>query len=615
MAETFLAVIDADEAHRRFHEAIRPEPLGEEFVGLDQALGRILARAIASPIDVPGFDRSNVDGFALRAADTFGAEEATPVRVQLMSGSIAAGDRPLAEVPSGHAQRIATGGMMPRGADAVAMVEHVHVGPGLITVQRALTPSANVSFAGSDIGRGETVLWAGTMLTARETGTLAALGLTEVPVYRKPRVAVFSTGNEIVAPGTPLAPGQVYDSNLRILSDRVREIGCEPVSLGVIPDQLTALTDALQRALACDAVVFSGGTSKGEGDLGVQAVRTMATVLCHGVALKPGKPLCLAAAGRVPIAVLPGFPTSAVFTFQEFVAPVLRALAGAANVPAASREATMPMRVNAEKGRAEFVLVGLHQGPSGLVAYPMGRGSGSVTTFARADGFITLGRQRELIEAGERVSVRLLADAITPVDLVVIGSHCVGLDLILSLMRREGFSAKTMSVGSQGGFLAAGRGECDLAGVHLCDDAGVYNTPFLPADVDLVPGYRRMQGVVFRASEPDLARARMVNRNRGSGTRVLIDALLGQARPEGYHSEARSHNAVAASVAQGRADWGVAIEPVARLYGLGFRALREERYDFAIPRTRASRPAVAAFQRILVSEEARAGLRALGFTP
>ncbi len=639
----FLTVIDAHEAHRRFREAVKPAPLGVRTVGLADALGRVLAIDVASPVDVPGFDRSNVDGYAVRAEDTFGAEEASPRKLSVNAEEIATGVHPRIEVRPGTATRIATGGMIPRGADAVVMVEQTQ--PGLL-VMKPLTPGANVSFAGSDIARGEIVLRSGTRLSARETGTLAALGVTAIDVFRRPRVAIFSTGNEIVAPGATMRPGLVYDSNLRILCDSVRELGCEPVDLGIVPDELGVLSETLKRALDCDAVLLSGGTSKGEGDLSVVAVRQAASVVCHGVALKPGKPLCLAVArapalsgagGGVergkPVVVLPGFPTSAVFTFHEFVAPVLLAMAGAPPESAATVRARVPMRINTEKGRAEFVLVSLLDGPEGPAAYPMGKGSGSVTAFAKADGFVTLGRQQEFLEAGEAVDVRLLGRDVRAADLVVIGSHCVGLDFLLSLLRREGFTSKALVVGSQGGLLAAGRGECDLAGVHLCDEKGVYNTPFLKPGMALVRGYGRMQGVVFLGREPDVKAARMVNRNRGSGTRVLIDGLLGLpsvaaqpgsgdvasakeggARPPGYHFEAKSHNAVAAAVAQGRADWGVAIRTVAEMYGLGFRALREERYDFVVPEARRARPAVQAFERLLASDAAKKGLAALGFT-
>ncbi len=610
MAEQFLEVVDAEEAHRRFRAAVRAEPLGSERVALRDALGRVLAAEVVSPVDVPGFDRSNMDGYAVRAQDTFGAQESEPVRLRVNREVIATGMHPEGAVRARSATRIMTGGMLPRGADAVVMVEQTQ--PGL-RVLRPVTPGENVSFAGSDIARGEVVLRRGTRLSARETGTLAALGTTTVEVFRRPRVAVLSTGDEVVAPGRRMRPGLVYDSNLRIVADMLREAGCEPVEMGVVPDRMVALRRALVRALEHDAVILSGGTSKGEGDLSVVAVREVAEVVVHGVGVKPGKPLCLAHAAGKPVVVLPGFPTSAVFTFHEFVVPVLLAMAGAPPEPAGVVRARLPMRINTERGRAEFVLVSLMEGHDGLVAYPMGKGSGSVTTYAKADGFVTLGRQQEFLDAGESVDVRLLGRDVRPADLVAIGSHCVGLDLLLSRLRERGFTSKALVVGSQGGFLAARRGECDVAGVHLCDESGEYNTPFLEPGMDLVRGYGRMQGVVFRAKEPRLASAPMVNRNRGSGTRVLIDELLGQARPPGYHFEARSHNAVAAAVSQGRADWGVCIRTVAEMYGLGFRPLREERYDFVIPRARRERPAVRAFCEILASEEGRRGLEALGF--
>ncbi len=372
-------------------------------------------------------------------------------------------------------------------------------------------------------------------------------------------------------------------------------------------------------------------------------------IVAHGVALKPGKPLCLAViadllptegggGGRrrpVPVAVLPGFPTSAVFTFHEFVAPVLRELAGRPANPAGVVAATLPTRVNSERGRTEYVLVGLvpNAGQAGarstFRAFPMGKGSGSVTAFGRADGFVTVPRQREYLEAGEVVEVRLLGAGVRPADLVVIGSHCVGLDYLLGRLLERGFAAKFLAVGSTGGLEAAKRGECDLAGVHLLDPAtDEYNRPFLTPPLDLIPGYGRLQGVVFRRGDPRFegrepadAVAAVVadpacvlaNRNRGSGTRVLIDRLLNGVKPPGFLSEAKSHQAVAAAVAQGRADWGVAIEPAAREYGLGFLPVRDERFDFVVPKDRLDRPAVRAFRGLLTEADCRAALGALGF--
>jgi putative molybdopterin biosynthesis protein len=259
----------------------------------------------------------------------------------------------------------------------------------------------------------------------------------------------------------------------------------------------------------------------------------------------------------------------------------------------------------------------------------MGKGSGSVTTFSRADGFVVIPRQREYLEAGTVVDVHLLGRGLRTADLVVIGSHCVGLDYLLGRLQEQGFPAKFLAVGSTGGLAAARRGECDLAGIHLLDpQRNTYNRPSVGDDLVLLPGYRRMQGIVFRRGDgrfegrtPEEAVAvaladpecLLVNRNAGSGTRVLIDRLLGGARPPGYLTEARSHNAVAA--AQGRADWGVAIATVAADAGLGFLPLQEEHYDFVVPQSRWERPAVAAFRTMLAEEATQAALERIGFRP
>jgi putative molybdopterin biosynthesis protein len=649
--QQFLDVIDRDEAERRFRAALDLRLLGAETVPLAAALGRVLAADVVAPIDVPGFDRANVDGFAVRSADTFGADEGRPLALRLNDETLPTGVRPRATVAPGTATPIATGGMVPRGADAVVMVEHTDVRAGQLVVLKPAPPGGNVSFAGTDIGTGETVLRRGDVLTSRETGVLAALGIAGVAVVSRPRVAILSTGDELVAPGQPLRLGQIYDSNGTVLADAVREVGGEPVPFGIVADDLTALRAALGEALACDVVLLSGGTSKGAGDISSRAVAELGPpgIVAHGVALKPGKPLCLAVArpeGRrpVPVAVLPGFPTSAVFTFHEFIAPVLRRLAGRPDCPAGAIEARLPMRVNSERGRTEYLLVSLvrdwggeeassrptpHSPPP--AAYPMGKGSGSVTAFGRADGFVVIPRQRDYLERDEIVAVRPLAADVRPADLVVIGSHCTGLDYLLGGLRARGLTCKVLAVGSTGGLEAAKRGECDLAGVHLLDPASdAYNRPFLTDALDLLPGYGRLQGIVFRrgderfegrdvagavaAALADLACV-LVNRNRGSGTRVLIDRLLGPARPAGYLTEAKSHNAVAAAVVQVRADWGVAIAPVARAAGLGLLPLRAEQYDFVVPKSRRGRPAVRAFADLLADPATRRALAAMGFQP
>ncbi len=631
--DQFLEVVDRDTAERRWRAAIRPRPLDAESVPLAEALGRVLASDVFAEIDVPAFDRSNLDGFAVRAEDTFGAAEETPRGLRLNPEELATGVVPRREVGPGSATAIATGGMLPRGADAVAMIEITSIRGGELFVQKPVAPGTGVSFAGTDIARGELILRRGTRLTSRETGVLAAIGRAEVSVIRRPRVAILSTGDEVIPPGAPSRPASVYDSNGTILADAVRELGGEPIPLGIVGDDEPALEAALDRALAADLVLLSGGTSKGAGDLSYRVLaRREPGIVVHGVALKPGKPICLGAVGSTPVAVLPGFPTSAIFTFHEFVAPLIRLLAGLAPEDREGISAIMPARVNSERGRTEYLLVNLVEGPRGLSAYPMGKGSGSVTAFSRADGFVVIPRNQEYVEAGEAVIVTPLGRGTSPADLVAIGSHCIGLDALLGLLADEGFTSKAIWVGSQGGLSAAARGECDLAGIHLLDPVtDAYNAPFLPPGVVLLPGYGRMQGLVFRtgdgrfegrggaaeALDSALADPRcvMVNRNRGSGTRVLIDGLLAGRRPPGFAVEARSHNAVAAAVAQWRADWGVAIAPVASAYGLRFLPIRAERYDFAVPADRLERPAVVAFRRVLESSAARETLAGLGFLP
>ena len=359
--------------------------------------------------------------------------------------------------------------------------------------------------------------------------------------------------------------------------------------------------------------------------------------MVHGVALKPGKPLCLAVTRGKPVVILPGFPTSAIFTFHEFVAPVLRLLAGRPPDRTASVTATLPVRVRSEPGRTEAVMVSLVQtgatgaANDGLAAYPLDRGSGSITSFARADGFIVVPALVEALAAGTRVSVRLIGANVEPADLTIIGSHCAGLELLIGRLERENIRVKALAVGSAGGLAAARRGECDVAGIHLLDAAtGVYNRPFLSEGLTLIPGYGRAQGVVTRADDPRFAdrpasaivaaalaepECLMINRNAGSATRATIDTLLGKAEPPGHRYQTRSHQGVAAAIVQGRADWGVAIEAVARQYGLGFAPVRDERYDFVIPTARLERTPVRRFLALLACTEVRATLSAMGFTP
>lgn len=631
--DQFLTVLPRAEAVARFRAALRLEPLGTETVGLDRLAGRILAATIAAPVDAPPFDRSVVDGFAVRAGDVSGAGETTPVSLVLNDETIACGTEPRLAVAPGHATPIATGGPIPRGADAVVMIEHTRFEPGAgLAVTRPVGPGQNIAFAGSDIARGETLLRRGTPVGAREIGMLAAVGADGAAVWRRPRVAVISTGDELVPVGTPLRPAAIYDSNGPIVAAAVKENGCVAVRFGAVPDDAALLEATMREAHAtCDAVILSGGTSKGAGDLTYRMVALLGQpgIVAHGVALKPGKPLCLAVCDGKPVVILPGFPTSAMFTFHDIVAPVLRILAGMPERPEVTVDARVPVRVPSDLGRTEFVMVALSRDAEGSVAFPVGKGSGAVTAFSQADGFLTIDALAEALPAGSLAPVTLFAPHVALPALSIAGSHCVGLDAVISLLADRGITARSLALGSLGGLSALKRRECDIAPIHLLDPAsGLYNAPFLDPSMRLIPGWRRMQGLVHRQGDPRFAGATgpaaavasaltdrdclMVNRNQGAGTRVLIDGLLGGQQPPGYWNQPRSHNAVVAAVAQGRADWGVAIAPPAEAAGLAFIPLAEEHYDFARARE-ATNPAVAAFEAAVT--EAGDALRALGFAP
>jgi molybdenum cofactor synthesis domain-containing protein len=633
--DQFLTILSREDAVARFEAALFPRPLSGEPRPLADALGCALAEDIVAPIDVPPFDRSNVDGFAVRSADLASAAEATPVRLMLNDEVIACGTAPTRPVLLATATSIATGGPVPRGADAIVMVEHTQpVGSRAIEIRRAASPGQYVAYAGSDIARGEALLRAGTVIGSREIGMLAACGIAQVMVARRTRVAVISTGDELVQPGEALRPAAIYDTNGAIVTAAISENGGDAMFLGAVADDEDALEAAMRAALAIsDVLVLSGGTSKGAGDVSHRIIARLGKpgIIAHGVALKPGKPLCLAVCDGKPVVILPGFPTSAMFTFHDMIGPVLRRMAGLPPRPDAKVTARVPVRIASEIGRTEFVMVSLVEGADGLIAYPTSKGSGAITSFAQADGFVRIDALADQMPAGTPAEVTLFTPHVRVPDLVIVGSHCTGLDLVTAPLARAGFSVRSIAIGSLGGLAAARRGECDFAPIHLFDEkTETYNTPFLMQGLELVPGWRRMQGIVFRQGDARFeglsaeAAVRsaladpaciMVNRNQGAGTRILIDRLLGAARPDGYWNQPRSHNAVAAAVAQHRADWGMTIAPAAHASSLGFIPLAEEHYDFALVSARKQRPAVQAFLQALMSDESRAALAQAGFRP
>jgi putative molybdopterin biosynthesis protein len=628
----FHTLVSLEDARKALLPFYRRET---EQVPLSQCYGRVLAANVSSKVDVPGFDRASMDGYAVKAKDTWGADEEEPKPLKL-TGFIHAGKQPSVTVEAGTAAEIATGAVMPRGANAVVMVEQTDMAGELVNVRKPVSPGENVMHTGADVMMGELVLREGTRLTPREISVLAAVGLSTVSVYRQPQVGIISTGDEIAAPGTELKPGQIYDVNAYAVGAGVVENGGLPVYLGIVRDEPQAFQDALLAASQkMDITLTSGSTSAGASDMMSGTLAGMGKVLVHGIKIKPGKPTIIGEANGRPFIGLPGYPSSALTIFNEVAAPLIRHMAGLRETELPRAQARMAVRTQSEGGREVLQPVGLIRLADGsLAAYPIEKGSGAVTSLLDADGYVEIGEHTHVLEEGEPVDVTLFSEKIAFPDLLIIGSHCLGIDVIAEMMAEKGFSIRSINVGSAGGLRAIRKGIADVAGVHLLDESGVYNRPFLAGiEGDLVKGYIRQQGIILPKDNPqhirgiaDLIGKRIVNRTAGSGTRTLFDLelkKLASARHvpvdelidaiEGYDVEAKTHSAVASAILSGKADAGLGIRTVADQNGLDFVPLRDEEYDFVIRRQQADKPAIKAFLEILRSDGFRSRLKSLGY--
>ena len=639
--KVFRDLTSVERASELIEETLLRIPVRTEIVTLADAAGRVLAADVESEIDVPSFDRASMDGYAVRAYDTFGAEEDRPVSLTI-AGKVGAGHVSTCSVNTGMAIEISTGAPMPAGANAVVMVEYTWQEQSILRVYRSVTPGENVMAAGADIMSGELVLRAGKSLTPRETGVLAAIGRDKVKVFKRPHVAVFSTGDEIVEPGSVLPFGKIYDINGQTLCDSVKENGGLPRYYGILADDPEEIENELAQALSeSDMALLSGGTSAGTGDLLYTVIDKLGPpgVLVHGIAVKPGKPAIIGMIRGKPIFGLPGYPSSALMIFNIFVRPVIRKMAGLRDVKPRLVVARTAGRIMTSGGRKELLSVNLIRNEfSGYTLYPVPGESGAITSLSHADGFVEVPEGKQFLESDEELTVHLLSEEIEPADLMIIGSNCLGIELILKLMVELGsvYEAKVINTGSSGGLAAIRRKEADIGGTHLLDEnTGTYNIPFLDkygvADkAYLIRGYDREQGLIVAKGnpkaihgiddllEPDIT---FMNRNKGSGTRVLLDTMLESitkrrnqqlsetvAVLQGYHAEAKSHAAVAAAVLQGKADAGLAIRAVADTYGLGFVPVAREKYDFLVRRESYEKPSVQAFLRVLASDRFRSEL-------
>ncbi|MGB9675589.1 MAG: gephyrin-like molybdotransferase Glp [Candidatus Bathyarchaeales archaeon] len=409
----FRRLLTFEEAQQTIQKHFKPKPLGVEEVPLLEAHNRVLAENITANLDIPPFHRSTVDGYAVKAQDTFGAEENKPVKLKIC-GTVNVGEKPEVKVENGTAAEIVTGAPIPEGADAVVPVEQTEQKGGELYVYSAMANGENVMKAGADIRKGETVLKAGKLLGSREIGVLAALGIAKVKVYIAPKVAVLSTGNEITEPGEKLLPGKIYDINAYSLSAAVLESSGKPVYIGVFPDDEAALRKALERVLAsADIVITSGGVSIGPRDVIPKILDSLGKpgVIVCGIATKPGKPTTVALVDGKPVFSLPGHPTSALLIFHLLVRPVVLGLAGRRVDEGLTVKAFSATRIFPAKGRRTFVMVRLvRDGKNRLLAEPVESGlSGAITTLAKADGFVEILENQQFVDEGEEVAVRLFS--------------------------------------------------------------------------------------------------------------------------------------------------------------------------------------------------------------
>jgi putative molybdopterin biosynthesis protein len=625
LAVVFHRLLSVEEGIKKIAEAVNGlKPLGVEEVDLQEASGRILAEIIFSKADSPPFDRSEVDGYAVDSRSVAGADEDNPVKLKIV-GRVEVGEKPDEEVNLNEAVEVATGAPIPKGSDSVVMVEYTKKEGEYILVYKSTAPGENIGEAGADLTIGDIVLQKGTLLTPREIAVLIVSGYDKVKVYRRPKVSIFSTGDELQPPASKLMFGKVYDVNGFTLKALVEESGASAKYFGILGDRFDLIRGALASALRdSDIIITSGSTSAGLGDIIYKVVDELGEpgLLVHGLRIKPGKPTVAGVLDGKIFIGLPGFPLSAMIAFYVFARPIIQKLAGFSSDIDVIQRAHLSYRVPAGKGKREYVPVHLVSSPSGLVAYPVLGSPGAASPLSYADGFVEVGEDREFLDEGEAVDVHLFSQKLRLADLVVIGSHCPGVSLIAEL---AGLSAKIVNVGSLMGWFAVKRGEADIAGTHLLHEQSLeYNRPFieiygLEKSAALIRGYSRMQGFIVKKGNPkkihsfkDLLREDVVfiNRNKGSGTRVLIDHNLSAVIPlseavsriRGFTREAKTHSAVAAAVAQGRADVGVGVEAWASSYDLDFIPLAEERFDFLIPVEKLSKASVQKFVETLSSQ-------------
>lgn len=604
----YLQDIPLEEATQRFSGALEAaslnQVLGAETILLDiSACGRVLAESVWAKISSPHEHVAAMDGYAVRAADTRGAIQTQPLILQI----------------AGQARYVDTGDPLPETFDAIVPVENVELiaqdakapaRPQSIRIRASVAPWQHVRPLGEDMVATELVLPAGHVLRPIDLGALAASGHIEVMVARKPKVAVLPTGDELIEIGLPVSKGKIIEFNSLMLAGQIHDWGGEPTRFPIIPDDLDLLTAQIQQAAEDhDLVLVNAGSSAGSEDYTAQAIEKLGQVLVHGVAVRPGHPVILGLVRRqggaqVPVIGVPGFPVSAALTNEIFVEPLLSLWQGRKPASPETIEAELTQKVTSPSGDDDFIRVVLGRVGERMLVAPLKRGAGVISSLVQADGLALLPRGTQGAPAGAKVSVRLYSD---PRELektiFAIGSHDLTLDILAQFLSHHDRRLATSNVGSVAGLVALQRGVAHLAGSHLLDPkTGDYNLPFIKeylpeTPVKVIGLVERQQGLILKKGNPkkihslaDLANPEIsfVNRQRGAGTRVLLDYHLAQlgidaARIQGYDHEEYTHLSLAAAVASARADCGLGIQAAAAALELDFVPLYKERYDLIIP--------------------------------
>ncbi len=634
----YLQDLPLDEARRRFSDALSNagvELLTQaQAVPLAEAAGRVTAGPVWAKRSSPHYDAAAMDGIAVRSCDTTGATETAPVSLQVGNGAV----------------WLDTGEPMPDGFDAVVMIEHVHRsqdGPvEMVEIKEPVAPYQHVRRIGEDIAATELVLPGGHRLRPQDLGACAAAGLAEVTARRQPTVAIIATGTELVEPGFDAAPGQVVEYNSIMLAAQVAEWGGEAVRLDPVDDEPELVRRAVRNAAETyDVVVVNAGSSAGSEDFTAGAVEALGDLAVHGVAVRPGHPVVLGVVGKTPVLGIPGYPVSALVTSELFLRRIIYECLGISQkvleTPGDSSplaggqvvEALVTRKIVSPAGEDEFLRVRLGRVDGRLIATPVRRGAGVIMSLVEADGIALLPRFTQGAEAGGTLSVELLRPlAEIEGTVVVTGSHDMTLDVLANLLGESGGPrVASASVGSLGGLVALERGEAHIAGTHLLDpETGEYNVLYvrrhISRSVTVITLVHRVQGLIVAPENPcdissiqDLLKAhlRFVNRQRGSGTRVLLDHELARLGIEpdgisGYGREEFTHLAVAAAVSVGRADVGLGIKSAARAFGLDFVPLLKERYDLVIPSEQMQQRPVADVLEAIRSPQFKARVAGLG---